>query len=307
MQGSSLVETRRATQTLCKMSPKKALDEKKPAPRDTDKYDFDVAVTVSDVELLAGKLKSPGKGRDALAKSFKQLAKALEAAPQDVAALGCAKDSLPLQLLEHATAANADKELSLYGTLCIVYVMRIYAPDVPYSDEQLKEVFELLLGCWAQLAVTGATGTFEICRATLQTFADVKFYILMLDLEDPDLLARTFATLLRAARPENLQVLEGPLMEVLLGIMEEMDQPSQELCDTMLAALAGAAVPAGAGDSGGKGAAPVPQYTAASQRLAARLLTSRDSVLRGAVQREVLSHVRKSLQDAAAPAAAGSG
>ncbi|GIL43844.1 hypothetical protein Vafri_1442 [Volvox africanus] len=289
------------------MSPKKGLDTKKSAARDTDEYNFDIAVTVSDVELLAGKLKSSGKGKDALAKSFKQLAKALEAAPQDVAALGSAKDSLPLQLLEHVTAGNADKELRLYGALCIVYIMRIYAPDVPYSDEQLKEIFELLLGCWAQLADTGATGTFEICRATLQTFADVKFYILMLDLEDPDLLARTFATLLQAARPENLQVLEAPLMEVLSGILEEIDQPSQELCDTVLASMAGAAVLAGAGDSNGKGGASASQYTVASQRLVARLLTSRDSVLRGAVQREVLSYVRKSLQDAAAGAPAGGG
>ncbi|GLC58277.1 hypothetical protein PLESTB_001340900 [Pleodorina starrii] len=285
-------------------------------------YEFDAAEDTGpaedagpDVESLARMLRV-AKGKDAKIKLLKQLASALEEAPQDVSALGGAKDTLPLQLLEDAADEQADKDLRLYGARCIVHVMRVYAPDTPYNDDQLKEVFRLLLFCWERLADTAAAGTFELCRATLQTFADVKGYFPLLDLDDPDLLDRTFGGLLQAARPESLPVLEGPLLVVLSGILEELGQPRQEMCDMVLETLASAgcggggaaAAAGGAGPSpGGRGgaAATAAKYTAAAQRLAAQLVTSRDSALRGAVQRQVLSFVRASLQSEAAAGGGG--
>ncbi|EFJ43510.1 hypothetical protein VOLCADRAFT_121419 [Volvox carteri f. nagariensis] len=291
------------------MSPKKSPPARKQPVADNNGYEFDDADRLPDVEVLAGKLKSPGKGKETLFKLLKQLAAALEAAPQDVEAMGGAKGSLPQLLLQYATAESANKKIRLYCALCIMHVMRLYAPDIPYDDEGLKEVFELLLTCWTQLADTGEPEAFELCHATLKIFADVKFFILMLDLEDAELVPRTFRTLLQAARPENLQALEGPLLAVLSGILEELGQPPQELCDLVLAALACPAVAGGPAAGGTRGKATPPaaeaQYTVAVQRLATQLLTSRDSALRGALQRQVLFIVRKSLQDDANAAAGG--
>jgi hypothetical protein len=94
-----------------------------------------------------------------------QIATSLEATPQDVEALGAAKENLPVTLLQYARAEQADKvrsrvaqgcwrpqphsltlvlnpcalqDVTLYTALCIVQLMRVCAPETPYDDEQLK-------------------------------------------------------------------------------------------------------------------------------------------------------------------------
>ncbi|GFR39818.1 hypothetical protein Agub_g310, partial [Astrephomene gubernaculifera] len=185
-----------------------------------DGYEFSGNDERSELMQLANKLKSPNKGKDALVKLLKQLRTALEALPQDVEALGAAKEILPQQLYQHATHERADKDVRLYSAACLVHLMRVFAPDIPYDDEELKVLFGVLLDCWSRLADTDAA-TFDLCCTTLQVFADVKFYVPLLDLGDPQLLTRTFATLLQAARPESLEALQRPVLEVLGGMLEE--------------------------------------------------------------------------------------
>lgn len=73
------------------------------------------------------------KTKDALVKSLKQLVSILEACTQDVEALGRGKDELPrtvLHLLQHA-----DKDVKLYLAVCIVNMLRIWAPETPYDGD----------------------------------------------------------------------------------------------------------------------------------------------------------------------------
>lgn len=49
---------------------------------------------------------------------------------------GCSDALVSLPLLRHK-----DKEVGLLVAICISEIMRIVAPDAPYSDETLKVVF----------------------------------------------------------------------------------------------------------------------------------------------------------------------
>ncbi|KXZ44209.1 hypothetical protein GPECTOR_71g570 [Gonium pectorale] len=266
------------------MAPKKAAEKAQPEPKkavlaQNHEYEFGAVDESPEVVRLAKKLATVGKGKDALMKLL--------------------------------------KDVKLYGALCIVQLVRVSVPDMPYDDEQLKEVFELLLECWGRLADTGSP-SFEMCRGMLQTFADVMFYIPLLDLEDADLVGRTFTTLLAAARPESLDALEAPVMRVLGGMLSEMEVPPPEVVGAVMAALlGGGGTGAGPGAAGGGGAEarkgapdagisggsrpPAATFTSAGTRLAAQLLPTRDNALRGAVQRRVLELVRDGARGGEAP------
>ncbi|KAG2501809.1 hypothetical protein HYH03_000309 [Edaphochlamys debaryana] len=264
--------------------PKDAAAKRAPAGRG---YDFDEPEASAELVQLASKLKAPGKGKDALVKLLKPLYAALEGLPQEVEMLGSAKESLPPLLLQHATAKQADKDVRLYGALCIVHVLRVYAPETPYDDEQLKATFQLVLDCCSRLG-SSASGAFDLTRAMLQTFADIKLYYAMLDLDDERLPLRTFEVLLQAARPENLEALQGPATIVLGGLLEDLDPLPQPISDTVLTALA---------------APHDSPYTPASQKLAAQLLGGRDSTLRSRMVQQVLGYVQAEVDGDAAAAA----
>jgi hypothetical protein len=76
------------------------------------------------------------KTKDALIKSLKQLATALENYPQDVDVLGRAKAELP-RALWHLCGQQqtSDKDVKLHLAVCIVHMLRIWAPSTPYDDE----------------------------------------------------------------------------------------------------------------------------------------------------------------------------
>ncbi|KAG2444766.1 hypothetical protein HXX76_001510 [Chlamydomonas incerta] len=264
-------------------------------------YDFDGGEHEQEVVALAGKLKA-AKGKDNIVKCLKQLRTALEGLPQDVQSLGGAQETLPGLLLQHATSANADKDVRMYGAICLVQLMRVFAPELPYDDDQLRSVYELLVDCWSRLAETGPG--YDLARSMLAAYAEVKLYIPLLDLEDADLVGRAFARLLQAVRPDNVAALRDPVMSVLLGMVEESEQPPEEVVDILLAALV-----AGPAPSGGGAKAAAAQYSDAARGLAARLLAKAGDLLRGALQRRVMSHVRQGLQglDAAGGAGAGPG
>lgn len=71
-------------------------------------------------------------------------------------------------------------------------------------------------------------------------------------------------SLLLTSRPENLQSLEAPLLEVLNGILSGLGQPPLALCDAVLSALVSPA--AAAVEGKGLAVGPAAQYTAGAQR-----------------------------------------
>jgi hypothetical protein len=74
------------------------------------------------------------KGKDTLLKALKALGSTLEALPQDMDALGRgAADELPGTLFR--LASHSDKDVKLSAAVCIVNMLRIWAPATPYEDE----------------------------------------------------------------------------------------------------------------------------------------------------------------------------
>ncbi|KAF5826296.1 hypothetical protein DUNSADRAFT_3711 [Dunaliella salina] len=199
--------------------------------------------TDENLPLLASiskKLQHPPKSKDALLKTLKQLSSTLEAGPQETSALGGQGEPIANSLLDSAILGHADKDVKLSAACCIVQLLRIYAPETPYGDEQLRDIFKLLCWVFQRLAQPSAP-TFEICQSILQQTEQVKLYMLLLDLNDLKLTTQLFESLLGAARTDNLEAIELSVLEMLAGLVEELeaDTLSQELLEVLLKALLG--------------------------------------------------------------------
>ena len=80
------------------------------------------------------------------------------------------------KLLRHA---KMDMKVSVLS--CIIEITRITAPNAPYKDEQMKEIFQLILAAFENMSHV-STRTYKKVVSILDTIAKVKLCLVMLDL-----------------------------------------------------------------------------------------------------------------------------
>ena len=80
------------------------------------------------------------------------------------------------KLLRHA---KMDMKVSVLS--CIIEITRITAPNAPYKDEQMKEIFQLILAAFENMSHV-STHSYKKVVSILDTIAKVKLCLVMLDL-----------------------------------------------------------------------------------------------------------------------------
>ena len=82
---------------------------------------------------------------------------------------------------------------------CIIEITRIIALDAPYKDEQMKEIFQLILVAFENMSHM-STCFYKKVVSILDTIAKVKLYLVMLDLECDTLVVEMFQSFLKIIR-----------------------------------------------------------------------------------------------------------
>lgn len=170
--------------------------------------------------------------KDALFKVLKQasaLFSEIEQSPSStiVAAMKPSMDALPT-LIRHK-----DKDVRVLVATCISEIMRIVAPDAPYTDEVLKEIFELIIETFKGLNETSSP-YFARRVSILETVAKVRSCLVMLDLECDDLILEMFQTFFSTRSEQNVMIAMRTIMCLVLDESEEIPQP---LFDVILSNL----------------------------------------------------------------------
>ncbi|KDP33524.1 hypothetical protein JCGZ_07095 [Jatropha curcas] len=135
------------------------------------------------------------------------------------------------QLFKHL---NVDVRVAVAS--CISEITRITAPDAPYDDEQMKDVFQLIVSCFENLA-DRSSPSYGKRTAVLETVAKVRSCVVMLDLECDALIIEMFQHFLNAVRdyhPENVITAMETIMTLVL---EESEDISPELLSPLLASV----------------------------------------------------------------------
>ncbi|KAL2634564.1 hypothetical protein R1flu_006043 [Riccia fluitans] len=189
--------------------------------------------------LLAdiGKRLTPSQAKDSLLKLLKQAAVLLQEVEQSppastVAAMKAITEALVLpSLLRHK-----DKDVKLLVASCISEIMRIVAPEAPYEDDVLKDIFQLIVNIFQGLNEVSSP-SFPRRVNILETVAKVRSCVVMLDLECDDLILEMFHVFFNTASEEHPQNVFSAMRNILALVLEESEEVSQPLLEAVLANL----------------------------------------------------------------------
>ncbi|XP_028754953.1 sister chromatid cohesion protein PDS5 homolog B-A isoform X2 [Neltuma alba] len=135
------------------------------------------------------------------------------------------------ELLKHQ-----DRDVKLLVATCVCEITRITAPEAPYSDDVLQDIFQLIVGTFSGLSDTSGP-SFGRRVAILETVAKYRSCVVMLDLECYDLVNEMFSTFFAVAREDHPESVLSSMQSIMVVLLEESEDVQEDLLCTILSAL----------------------------------------------------------------------
>ncbi|GAA0153559.1 chromatin/chromatin-binding, or -regulatory protein [Lithospermum erythrorhizon] len=135
------------------------------------------------------------------------------------------------ELLKHQ-----DREVNLLVATCICEITRITAPEVPYSDDILKDIFQLIVSTFNGLSDTSSPH-FGRRVLILETLARYRSCVVMLDLECDYLVNAIFRTFFAVARDEHSESVTTSMQTIMMVLLEESEDVREDLLVILLSVL----------------------------------------------------------------------
>lgn len=135
------------------------------------------------------------------------------------------------ELLKHQ-----DKDVKLLVATCMCEITRITAPEAPYSDDVLKNIFEVIVGTFSGLSDTNGP-SFGRRVFILETLARYRSCVVMLDLECHDLINEMFSTFFLVASKNHPESVLKSMRTIMVVLLEENDDVRVDLLLVILSNL----------------------------------------------------------------------
>ncbi|XAR69997.1 hypothetical protein NMG60_11001803 [Bertholletia excelsa] len=135
------------------------------------------------------------------------------------------------ELLKHT-----DEDVKVAVASCISEITRITAPDAPYDDDKMKEVFQLIVSSFENLS-DKASRSYNKRTMILETVAKVRSCVVMLDLECDALIVEMFQHFLKAIRDYHPENVLSSMETIMTLVLEESEDISIELISPILASV----------------------------------------------------------------------
>ncbi|XP_020534751.1 uncharacterized protein LOC105633610 isoform X2 [Jatropha curcas] len=116
---------------------------------------------------------------------------------------------------------------------CISEILRITAPDAPYSDELMKDVFKLIVAAFDNICDI-SSHLYKRRVSILETFTKVRLWVLMLDLECDLLILEMFDNFLRNIRENHPDVVFMSMGFIMIMVLEDIEEIPSELLSSLL-------------------------------------------------------------------------
>ncbi|THG01404.1 hypothetical protein TEA_021150 [Camellia sinensis var. sinensis] len=126
---------------------------------------------------------------------------------------------------------HPDVDVKVAVASCISEITRITAPDAPYDDDQMKDVFQLIVSSFENLS-DKSSRSYNKRTLILETVTKVRSCVVMLDLECDGLIVKMFHHFLKAIRdyhPENVFSSMVTIMSLELEESEDISRFCQLL------------------------------------------------------------------------------
>ncbi|KAJ6337417.1 hypothetical protein OIU76_007150 [Salix suchowensis] len=193
---------------------------------------------VSEIGDHLGRRARPNK--DFLVKSLRQAANALSQIEQPletfqkteaIKKLEAAINPLRKSILKHGLIKHTDKEVKLLVAICVSEVFRVLAPEPPFEDKYLRDIFILFLNMFKELSDTASPHFLRRVKV-LETVARCKCCVIMLDVDCHDLVLEMFNIFFSSVREHHQRSLIDEILSIMKLVLNE--EASQALSDVIL-------------------------------------------------------------------------
>ncbi|XP_047317531.1 sister chromatid cohesion protein PDS5 homolog A-like isoform X2 [Impatiens glandulifera] len=196
------------------------------------------------VRELNNKLKDLGSKLDSLPPTKDALIKLLEQAAKCLLEIGQSPSKSTLKSMQPFSNAivkeellkHQDKEVKLLVATCLCEITRITAPETPYSDDVLRDIFRLIVSTFSGLK-DSSDPFFEKRVVILDMLATYKSCIVLLDLDFDELVNEIFNSFLDVASDDHSDTVLSSMQTILAVLLEESGEIRKDLIFILLSAL----------------------------------------------------------------------
>ncbi|KAI3870579.1 hypothetical protein MKX03_022772 [Papaver bracteatum] len=186
---------------------------------------------------VGSKLETPPTAKDALIELLEQAVVCLSVLDQSPSALvldsmqPCLNAMVKSELLKHQ-----DGDVKLLVATCLCEITRITAPEAPYSDDILRDIFILIVGTFHGLSDTSGP-SFGRRVVILETLAKYRSCVVMLDLECDDLVNEMFSTFFAVASDNHSESVLTSMQTIMVLLLDESEDIPENLLIILLSVL----------------------------------------------------------------------
>ncbi|KAI0646530.1 armadillo-type protein [Trametes meyenii] len=181
------------------------------------------------------KLVGKGLATDALQKKLKALHQELADMDQenvDVPSLHPVRK----ELINTTILLHKDRGVKAYAACCLADLLRLYAPDAPYTQSELRDIFQFF---FRQLT-TGLKGSdspyYNEYFHLLESLSTVKSVVLVCDLPNgDDLMVDIFRDFFGLVRRDLAKKIELFMADILIALIDECQSLPSEVLETIMA------------------------------------------------------------------------
>ncbi|KAK7352647.1 hypothetical protein VNO80_18071 [Phaseolus coccineus] len=131
---------------------------------------------------------------------------------------------------------HSDDDVKVAVASCISEITRITAPEAPYDDDQMKEVFQVIVSSFENLH-DKLSRSYAKRTSILETVAKVRSCVVMLDLECDALILEMFQHFFKAIREHHPENVFSSMETIMTLVLEESEDISLDLLSTLLATV----------------------------------------------------------------------
>ncbi|MCO5560048.1 hypothetical protein L7F22_013654 [Adiantum nelumboides] len=190
-------------------------------------------VDIKELVHVGKRLTDPPSSKDSLCKLLKQALLLLSSVSQSpVESTMSAMQLSVAALAKPKLLKHKDKDVKLLVATCISEVMRIVAPEAPYEDDILKDVFELIVASFKGLNETSSPH-YERRVNILEAVATYRSCVVMLDLDCDHLIQEMFEIFFSTVSEVSKSAMEY-MKTILCLVLNESEEISEHLLDLLM-------------------------------------------------------------------------
>ncbi|KAH9928578.1 armadillo-type protein [Amylocystis lapponica] len=182
-------------------------------------------------EKLVGK----GLSTDALQKKLKALHTELADMDQELVEVS-SLSAVRKELISTSILLHKDRGVKAYVACCLADLLRLYAPDAPYTHNELRDIFQFF---FRQLS-TGLKGSdspyYNEYFHLLESLSTVKSVVLVCDLPNADeLMADIFRDFFGLVRRDLAKKIELFMADILIALIDECQNLPSDVLESIMA------------------------------------------------------------------------